>query len=366
MGVIRKSSSEWRNPVRAIQKPDGSIRMVSNLMALNSMGEKDPLELVNIREVVRGAEGSRYFTMLDLKEAFYHIEIEEAVKHKTAFEFDGVVYEWTSMVMGFMNSPQILQRVMNTIFGDLRGKGVEAYMDDIVVHGESKEEHDRLLNETLQRLQRNKMRVNPKKIQYCQKEVKLLGVTVDGKEQSASEIKKNEAMEYPVPATVKELRRFLGLTGWFRQFIKDYARLTENLTEGLKGTDKKRSLVWTDKMQGEFEEMKRQIGNMKNLLLPRYNREFMLRTDASNTGLGAVLLQQDENKEWRPIQWASKKLTATEKRYGITEKEMLAIVWGIGKFEYELKGRKFRLVTDHRALKEIREKPYFTNDRVNR
>ena len=151
---------------------------------------------------------------------------------------------------------------MNTIFGDLRGKGVKAYMDDIVVHGERKEEHDRLLNETLQRLQRNKMRVNPKKIQYCQKEVNLLGVTVDGKEQSASEIKKNEAMEYPVPVTIKELRRFLGLTGWFQQFIKDYARLTENLTEGLKGTDKKRSLDWTDKMQGEFEEMKRQIGNI--------------------------------------------------------------------------------------------------------
>ena len=97
--------------------------------------------------------------------------------------------------------------------------------------------------------------------------------------------------------------------------------------------------------------MKRQLGNMKILLLPRYNREFMLRTDASNTGLGAVLLQQDENKEWRPIQWASKKLTATKKRYGITEKEMLAIVWGIGKFKYELKGRRFRLVTDHKVLK---------------
>lgn len=93
------------------------------------------MEPRNIREVIRATVGSSTFSVIDLEEAFYHMEIEEKGKHKTAFEFDRVVYEWNSMVMGFKNSPQMLQRVMNVILGDLGGKGVEAYMDDIVVHG---------------------------------------------------------------------------------------------------------------------------------------------------------------------------------------------------------------------------------------
>lgn len=365
-GVIKRSQSEWRNPIRAIQKPNGDVRVVSNLIALNDLVEKDPYELVNIRDVIRETQGSRWFTVLDLREAFYHVEIEECDKKKTAFEFNGTVYEWNSMVMGFKNSPQILQRIMNTLLGDLRGKGVEAYMDDIVVHARSMERHDELLEEVLKRLSENNLRVNIDKVQFCRESVKLLGVTIDGIEQTPSEIKKHEALEYPVPTKVKELRRFLGLTGWFRNFIKDYARLTVNLTGALKGSTKGRDIDWTEEMQKEFIELKRQISGMKSLLLPSYNKEFMLRTDASNTGLGAVLLQRDSEGRWRPVQWASKKLTPTEGRYTISEKEMLAVYWGIEKFSYELKGRKFRLVTDHKALEEIRNKPYFNNDRINR
>jgi hypothetical protein len=187
---------------------------------------------------------------------------------------------------------------------------------------------------------------------------------LNGREQEASEIKRNEALEYPEPKNISELRRFLGMTGWFSNFIKDYARKTEKLSDGLKGKGK--NWKWTSEMIKEFEEIKKELRKLKKLLLADYDKPFMLRTDASNTGLGAVLLQEDENKEWKPIQWASKKLTPTERRYGITEKEMYAVVWGIKKFEYELRGRKFRLVTDHKALTEIRKKGQFNNDRVNR
>ena len=105
---------------------------------------------------------------------------------------------------------------------------------------------------------------------------------------------------------------------------------------------------------------------MKELILPNYEKMFLLKTDASNSELGAALLQQDAEGRWVPIQWASKKLTRTEERYGITEKKMLAVFWKIKKFEYELRGRKIILETDHKALEKIREKPYFENNRVNR
>ena len=364
-GVIRKSKSEWRNPMRAIEKPNGEVRIVSNLMALNDLVVKDPYKIGNIRDVIRAMQGSRCFTVIDLQEGFYHIEIEEKDKEKTAFEFDGRVYEWNGMVMGFKNAPQILQRVMNEILGDLYGKGVEVYMDDIVIHTKEKRQHYELVGEVIRRLGQNNMRVNPNKVQWCQGEIQLLGVTIDGIKQEASEVKKNEALEYPRPTNVTELRRFLGLTGYFRQFIKDYARKTVNLTGGTKGR-KKGKIVWTEPMEREFEDVKNALREMKWLILPDYNKDFMLRTDASNTGLGAVLLQQDSEGEWRPVQWASKKLTVIEMKYGITEKEMLAVFWGIMKFAYELRGRKFQLVTDHKALEEIRRKPYFENDRVNR
>jgi len=251
---------------------------------------------------------------------------------------------------------------MNKILGDLRGKGVEVYIDDIVIHATDAKEHDVLVEEVIRRLDVNNMRVNRDKIQWRKQEIKLLGVTINGREQEASELKRNEALEYPSPTNITELRRFLGMTGWFANFIKNYAMKTEKLTDGLRGRGK--NWKWT--MEEEFIAMKKELKGLKKLLLADYNEEFMLRTDASNTGLSGVLLQKDTNGEWRPIQWASKKLTPAEKKYGITEKEMFAVFWAIKKFEYELRGRKFRLVTDHKALAEIRKKGHFNSNRVNR
>jgi hypothetical protein len=115
-------------------------------MRLNDLVDKDPYGIPNIRDVVRATQGSKWFTVLDLKEGFYHIEIEDADKHKISFEFEGKIYVWNSMVMGFKNSPQILQRVMNKILGDLKGNGVEEYIEDIVIHSKNEHEHDRLID----------------------------------------------------------------------------------------------------------------------------------------------------------------------------------------------------------------------------
>jgi len=294
--IIRRSESKWRNPIRALDKGDGvNVRIVSNLMALNDLVEKDPYGIPNIRDVIRATQGSKWFTVLDLKDGFYHIEIEEADKHKTAFEIDGRVYEWNSMVMGYKNAPQIFQRVMNKVLGDMKGKGVEIYIDDIVVHAQDAKRHDELVERVLKRLEMNKMKVNPAKIQWKKKEIMLLGVRINGTEQEASEIKRNEALEYPSPKNIGELRRFLGMTGWFNNFIQDYARKTEKLSDGLRGKGK--SWKWSEEMQSKFENMKKELTGMKKLLLANYDKEFMLRTDASDTGLGAVLLQKDANEE---------------------------------------------------------------------
>lgn len=362
-GILRRSESEWRNPIRALQKPDGSIRLVCNLMKLNDLCEKDPYELRNIREVINSTQGSEYLSVLDLKEGFYGIEIEEDDKKKTAFEYDGRVYEWNSMVMGFKNSPQIMQRVLSKILDKWMNRGVNVYMDDIVIYAKTRNEHDKILEDVLKILIVNKLRVNKKKLQFALGEVELLGVRLNGKEQLPNDIKKNEALVYPAPRNLKELRRFLGLAGWFRGFIKDFATVTTKLTDSLRKASN--DWKWTDELDKEFRNVKGALSNMSKITLPDYEKEFMLRTDASNVGIGAVLLQERDGK-MMPIQWASKKLTPTETRYGISEKEMLAIFWAVKKFEYDLRGRKFTIVTDHKALENIRTKPNFTNNRINR
>ncbi|KAF9762180.1 Retrovirus-related Pol polyprotein from transposon [Nosema granulosis] len=312
-------------------------------MALNDTFEKDLYELFKIRDVTRATQGSRVFTVVDLNEGFYHIEIDEDDKKKTAFEFNRRVYEWNSMVMGFKNYPQILQRVMDWIFEDLLGNGVEVYMDDVVIHAKTKREHDILVEKVLIRFEKHNMKLNINKIQYRRKEVKLLGVTPNGEDTHACEIKKNEALEYPIPETVTELRRFLGLTGWFRGFIKNYAELTYNLTDALKGAGK--NYKWTENMEVEFLKIKDVLRDLKSLKIADYAKEFLLKTDASNIGMGGVLLQKNEQGEYVPVQWVSKKFSPTERRYGISEKEMYAIFWGVKKFEYELRGRRFKIQT---------------------
>ena len=225
------------------------------MIALNDIVEKDEYQLSNIRDVVRATQGATVMTVVDLKDGFYNIEIRKQDKFKTAFEFNRQVYELNSMVMGCKNSPQILQRIMDNIFRDFKGKGVEIYMDDIVIYSSNIEEYDRLFREVPGKLKENNMKLNPNKIQFCEKEVKLLGIGLNGVDITPSEIKKNKALEFPVPTGVSDVRRFLGLTGWFRDFIKDYAAKIIKFTDSLQGKGK--DWKWTEEMNLKFINLKK-------------------------------------------------------------------------------------------------------------
>ncbi|MEG2848585.1 MAG: reverse transcriptase family protein, partial [Bacilli bacterium] len=173
--IIRRSNSTWRNPIRFLEKPNGSLRLVVNFIKLNDLVEKDPQELNTIQDVLRETVNAKIFSVIDLKDAFYHIEIEENDKEKTAFEFNGKIYEWNCMVMGFKNSPQILQRTMNKVLDDLIGNGVGVYMDDLVVYAKTIEEHDEIMKNLLNKLKENNLKVNVDKIQFKRNEINLLG-----------------------------------------------------------------------------------------------------------------------------------------------------------------------------------------------
>ncbi|KAF9761576.1 Transposon Tf2-9 polyprotein [Nosema granulosis] len=254
-----------------------------------------------------------------------------------------------------------MQKAMNTVLDEFRGKGVEMYMDDIVVHSRNSRDHDEILEMVVKKFKSCGLRINPSKIQYKMQEVKLLGVTINGVDIKPNEIKKQEALEYRRAENVKELRRFLGLSGWFRDFILLYAYRTARLTEALK-----KNVKWDEGLEHAFNDVKQGLTDMKKLKIIDGKKEFILRTDAYDTGIGAILLQSDKEGRWVPEQCASKPLTPTERRYTISEKEMLAVVFGIKKYESDLRGRKFHLMTDHKTLLEIRRKPGFNNNRISR
>lgn len=149
----------------------------------------------NIRDVVRATQGSEWFTVIDPKEEFYHIEIETRNKQKTAFEFNGQIYEWNSMITRLKNAPQIMQRMINQILSEIRNKGVKFYMNDIIIHADTKEKHYDRLRRVLEKLRKYRMLVNKCEIQFCEKEVKLLGVKVDREKQTLEKIKKNKVLE---------------------------------------------------------------------------------------------------------------------------------------------------------------------------
>lgn len=243
------------------------------------------------------------------------------------------------------------------------GNGVMVYLDDILVYNKNYKDHIELVDEVVRLIGKNKFKVGETKIQYCQNEVEVLGIRIDGQSHSPLEKHKEKIKLMESPKSIKEVQAFLGTAGWFRGHIKDYLIKTAKITDGLRN---KSNFKCYDAMEKEFEQIKNEIKNTKGMGILDYKKEMILRTDASNIGIGAVLLQKTEKGEYRPIVYASKKLTPTEKRYGISEKEMLAIKWGIRKFEYELRGRKFTLETDHKALEEIRNKPNFDNNRINR
>ncbi len=323
-GIIRTSTSTWRTPIRVVEKPDKTIRICQNLIPLNNITSKDGQEIPRMKDIINRTKGSNYFTVVDLKEAFYSVELEESDKFKTAFEFDGLVYEWNSMPMGFKNSPMVMQRIMNNILKNLIHKGVEVYLDDIIIYSKNEKEHQGIIKNVFKILKENKLTINQSKIQWMKNEVIILGVTINGKEKTPNEIKTKEIVEYARSITIRNLRGFIGLVNWYRDYIPECSDKIRNLTDAIKKG--KKLITWNSEMEKKFKDIKTEITSLKPLGIPDYNEKFVLRTDASNTGVGAVLTQKQNGKSI-PIQWASKKLTSRESRWGITEKEMFAVKW---------------------------------------
>lgn len=355
-GIITHSVSPYSSPIWVVpKKADASgkrkVRVVIDYRKLNEKTVDDKYPMPQIEDILDHLGKSVYFTTLDLKSGFHQIEMDPKHREKTAFSTDKGHFEFSRMPFGLKNAPATFQRAMNNILGDYIGTICYVYLDDIVIVGRNLKEHLENLGLVLKRLSEFNLKIQLDKCEFLRKEAEFLGhiISADGVKPNPEKVEK--ILNWPIPKTEKEIKQFLGLAGYYRRFIKDFSKITRNMTKYLK---KDTVLDLQDQQYvNAFNTLKTIISTDQVLAYPQFDKPFILTTDASDHALGAVLSQMQENIE-RPIAFASRTLNDTESRYATNEKEALAIKWAVNKFKAYLYGAKFTLVTDHKPLTFIK------------
>lgn len=347
-GVIENSSSGWSNPIVLVKKPDNSYRFCLDFRKLNCVTTKDAYPIPRMNEILDRLSSSKYISKLDLKSAYWSIPLAQDSKEKTAFAVPGKgLFQFKRMPFGLCNAGATFQRLMDNLFGPELMPSVFVYLDDIIIISENLEHHLKLLEEVFQRLLRAKLRINWDKCEFGVSEVSYLGyrITENGLETDLDKVK--PILEYPAPRNVKELRRFLGMCSWYRRFIPSFTEIVNSMSMLLR---KEQRWTWTEKQQQAFDHLKSLLIRPPILSRPNFNHPFTLQTDASFSGLGCVLTQTFDNQE-HVIAYASRSLQKAELNYTVTEKECLAILFGLKKFRPYIEGYRVTVITDHSALR---------------
>ena len=337
--IIQASDSPWSSPVWLVPKKmdatqEKKWRLVIDFRKLNAKTTDDKYPIPNITDILDKLGRCQYFTTLDLKNGFYQIEMDPKDIKKTAFSVEGGHYEFLRMPMGLKNAPSTFQRTMDVVLQGLQNKICLVYLDDIIVFSTSLQEHLVRLKQVFQRLLEANFKIQLDKSEFLKKEVSYLGhvVTSDGIKPNPDKIAAIKS--YPLPTTTKEIKSFLGLLGYYRRFIKNFAHITKPLTDCLK---KHAKIIHDERFKNCFELCKNLLMNEPILQFPDFNEKFNLTTDASNLALGAVLSQGPISKD-KPVAYASRTLSDHEKNYSTIEKELLAIYWATKHFRRYLYG----------------------------
>lgn len=350
-GYIKESESHYNNPMNPIPKDNGDIRITIDFTELNKLVDKDNYPLPRIDDIIFGLKDARYFSVLDLKDGFYQIPISNKDSYKTAFKFKHKSYEWLRLPMGFKNSPAIFQRIIDTILKEEIGTSCFAYIDDIIVFGVTKEKHDENLERIAKILIHYNIKVNKDKWQFRAKKINFLGFEIMHNRYRILNKTVKKLNFITAPKNRRGLMRITGFLNYFRKFVPNFSSICEPLYALLNQNNK---FKWETQHEDALKNIKDILNKRIFINIPNFEKEFILYTDASGYGIGAILMQEENGKELI-LEYASRSLTKEEKNYGISEKEALAIRWSVEHFEFFLKGKKFKIFTDHKALQFLNE-----------
>ncbi|KAL1550842.1 hypothetical protein AAHA92_18755 [Salvia divinorum] len=352
-GIIRPSQSPFSFPVLSIRKKDGTFRFCIDYRALNKATVPDHFPIPTTDELFDELGSARFFTKLDLRSGYHQIRMQAEDIYKTTFRTHDGHFEFLVMPFGLTNAPSTFQAAMNAIFRPLLRLSVIVFFDDILVYSPTLEAHAEHLHEVLSILEANQFFVKLSKCVFCSETVDYLGHLISDGQLKADPEKIATMIAWPVPSTIRQLRGFLGLTGYYRRFIAQYAMIAGPLTDLLK----KDAFQWSPAAESSFTALKSTMTSAPVLRLPNFDKTFFVETDASDFGIGAVLLQDDH-----PLACFSKKLGPHRRVTSTYHKELYAIVEAVQKWHQYLLGREFVIRSDQKSLKELLQQVIQTPD----
>ena len=347
-GVIRPSTSAWSSPIILVKKKSGELRFCVDYRKLNSVTVGHAHPLPRIDDILDSLGDSKYFTTLDLRSGYWQISVNEHDRQKTAFATSNGLYEFNRMPFGLSTAPATFQRTMDIVLSGLTYAICLCYLDDVIVFGRNIDEHCERLDTVLLRMREHNLRVKLSKCKIAARQVAFLGHVISQSGIQPDPAKIAAVRDIPRPQSIKDIRSFLGLAGYYRKFIPDFATVAAPL---VRLTEKTSTFCWSDECENSFSQLKLSLCSAPVLCYPRFDREFILQTDASDFGVGAVLSQLDDNEREQVVAYASKALSARQQKFSATEKEAYAVVFGTQHFRVYLLGRHFTIVTDHNALR---------------
>ena len=362
LGVIRPSNSPFASNVVLVKKKNGTLRFCIDLRRLNNNTIKDSYALPRTEETFDALHGSCIFSTLDLKSSYWQVEIEENDKHKTAFRVGNLgFFECNRMPFGLTNAPATFQRLIETCMGDLHLNSCLLYLDDIVVFSKSFEEHLTRLEAVFQRLHQAGLKLKTSKCHFFKQSIKYLGHIISAKGVHTDPDKISTVRDWPVPISAKELLSFLGFVGYYRRFIRNFSQIARPLYEVTTGVPSKRNKIkicpgfrWGPEQEDAFKKLKDLVTSAPVLAFANFNKPFILHTDASAESLGACLYQQQDDNTERPVAFASRGLSPSERNYPAYKLEFLSLKWAVtDKFHDYLYGVPFHVITDNNPLTYI-------------
>lgn len=356
-GIIRPSNSPHAMELVLVLKPNGAWRVCVDFRALNKVTTPDKYPLPRVDELLKAVKGSKYFIALDQRWGYWQIPLEKESCKYTAFRCPLGLFEFVVMPFGLVNAPATFQRYVDSIFGDLRYKGVLTYLDDILIHGNSVDEVLDMLEEVIKRMAKAGLNLNLDKCDFFPERLKYLGHIFEAGRMYPNSKKIETLEKIQRPRTVHEVRSLLGMFNYYKDFIPYLSTMTAPINDllscGTKGKKDGTLVDWGEVHDLALQLLKKSLVKAV-LTVPIDSDEFLLESDASDYAVAAVLSVKRDGR-WLPVQFASKKLSGPQLRWPVREKEAFAIIHGLHKFDYALRGRQFTVHTDHQSLTWIME-----------
>ncbi|KAJ8049035.1 hypothetical protein HOLleu_01585 [Holothuria leucospilota] len=345
--IIEPSNSEWSSPCILVPKPDGGYRFCTDYRKVNAVTRTDSYPIPRIDDCIDRIGKATYVSKFDLLKGYWEIPLTERARKISAFVTPDGLFQYKVMPFGMKNSPMTFQRLVNNLTSNL--ENCEVYVDDLIVYSNSWDEHVQHIKALFDKLAKANLTVNLVKSEIACAHVVYLGHVVGQGKVRPIKAKVEGIDKFPAPTDKRQLMRFLGMAGYYRRFCPNFSDIAAPLTKLLKKSEK---FDWTDDCQAAFELLKKALMSSPVLIAPDFEKQFKLAVDASDNGIGAVLLQADEHGVDHPVCYYSKKFDKHQKNYSTIEKETLALILGLQHFDVYLGTTSFPITvyTDHNPL----------------